>query len=95
MATYIAELLHLSEHCEFGSTINKMLRYRLVCGVKEPKIQRRLLAKPDLSDKAFELTQASESADKDAKNLQKWHRLPLIGCNTRSPFVTIVEINIV
>ena len=42
------------------------------CGVKEPKIQRRLLAEPNLSfDKAFELALASESADKNAKDLQR------------------------
>ena len=71
MATYIAELRHLSEHCEFGSTLNEMLRDRLVCGVEEPKVQQRLLAEPDLSyDKAFELALASESVDKNAKDLQ-------------------------
>ena len=71
MATYIAELQHLSQHCEFGSTLNKMLCDRLVCGVKEPKIQQRLLAEPDLSfDKAFELALALESADKNVKDLQ-------------------------
>ena len=71
MATYIAELRHLSEHCEFGLTLSEMLRDRLVCGVEEPKIQRRLLAEPALSfDKAFELALALESADKNAKDLQ-------------------------
>ena len=71
VATYIAELQHLSEHCEFGSTLNEMLHDRLVCGVKEPKIQRRLLAEPDLSfDKAFERALAAKSADKNAKDLQ-------------------------
>ena len=71
VAKYIAELRHLSQHCEFGSTLNEMLRDRLVCGVEEPKIQRRLLAEPDLSfDKAFELALVSESADKNAKDLQ-------------------------
>ena len=71
VATYIAELRHLAEHCEFGSTLNEMLRDRLVCGVEEPKIQRRLLAEPNLPfDKAFELALASESADKNAKDLQ-------------------------
>ena len=71
MAAYVAELRHLSEHCEFGMTLNEMLRDRLVCGVEEPKIQRRLLAEPDLTfDKAFELAIASESADKNAKDLQ-------------------------
>ena len=68
---YITKLRHLSEYCEFGSTLNEMLSDKLVCGVEEPKIQQRLLAEPDLSfDKAFELTLASESADKNAKDLQ-------------------------
>lgn len=72
VAAYVAELRHLSEHCEFGTTLNEMLRDRLVCGVEEPKIQRRLLAEHDLTfDKAFELAIASESVDKNAKDLQQ------------------------
>ena len=72
MATYVAELQHLSEHCEFGTTLNQILCDRLVCGVEEPKIQRRLLAKLDLTfDKAFELALAAESVDNNAKDLQQ------------------------
>ena len=71
VAAYIAELWHLSEHCEFGTTLNQMLHDRLVCGVEEPKIQRRLLVEPDLTfDKAFELALAAEAADRNAKDLQ-------------------------
>ena len=33
VAAYVAELRHLSEHCEFGTTLSQMLRDRLVCGV--------------------------------------------------------------
>jgi len=48
-----------------------MLRDRLVCGVEEPRIQRRLLAEADLTfDKAYELALASEFADKSAKDLK-------------------------
>ena len=48
-----------------------MLHDRLVCGIEDPKIQWTLLAEPDLTfDKAFELALASESADKNAKDLQ-------------------------
>ena len=71
VASHVAELWHLSEHCEFGTTLNQMLRDRLVCGVEEPKIQRRLLAELDLTfDKTFELALAAQSADKNAKDLQ-------------------------
>ena len=70
VADYVAELRHLSEHCEFGKTLNKMLRDRLVCGVEEAKIQRQLLAEPDLTfDKAFKLAIAVESAEENAKDL--------------------------
>ena len=71
MAAYVAELWHLSEHCEFGTTLNQMLHDRLVCGVEESKIQRRLLVEPDLTfDKAFELALAAEAADRNAKDLR-------------------------
>ena len=49
IAMFLAELRHLSEHCEFGITLDEMLRDRLVCGVRDIRIQRRLLAEPKLT----------------------------------------------
>ena len=47
-----------------------MLCDRLVCGIQDPGIQQRLLAESTLDFKrAFELAQAMESADRDAKTL--------------------------
>ena len=40
IAMFLAELRHLSEHCEFGITLDEMLRDRLVCGVRDIRIQR-------------------------------------------------------
>ena len=49
-----------------------MLRDRLVCGVKDMQLQRRLLAEPDLTfKKAFELAQSTEVAEQDAKDIQR------------------------
>ena len=48
ISTFMAELRTLSEHCEFGVSLGEMLRDRLVCGVNEDRIQRRLLAEPVL-----------------------------------------------
>ena len=71
VATYVAELKRLSEHCEFAATLNDMLCDRLVCGINDSRIQRRLLAEPDLDyKKAYELTLALEAADKSAQDLQ-------------------------
>ena len=69
---FLAELRHLSEHCEFGITLDEMLRDRLVCGVRDIRIQRRLLAEPKLTLKgALDLPLAFEAADKDASEIQK------------------------
>ena len=49
IAMFLAELRHLSEHCEFGITLDEMLRDRLVCVVRDIRIQRRLLVEPKLT----------------------------------------------
>ena len=40
IAMFLAELRHLSEHCEFEITSDEILRDRLVCGVCDIRIQR-------------------------------------------------------
>ena len=57
VANFIAELRHLTRYCEFGGVLNDMLRDRLVCGIENSHIQRRLLAEPNLTlDKAVEIS---------------------------------------
>ena len=76
IAAYVAQLRQLAEHCEYGTTLNDMLRDRLVCGVDDLRIQRHLLAEPQLTfDKAFEIAMASESAEKNVKDLQSGAQL--------------------
>ena len=48
VATFVAELRQLSKFCEFGASLEDMLRDRLVCGIASSSIQRRLLAEPEL-----------------------------------------------
>ena len=70
--SYLAELKRLSEHCEFGTNLNEMLRDRIVCGTRDNRIQRRLLAEPKLTLKrALDLAVAIETSEKDALSLQK------------------------
>ena len=65
IAAYVAELRALSEYCNFGDTLESMLRDRLVCGVNEPQIQKRLLAEDRLTfKKALEISLALEAATK-------------------------------
>ena len=87
VVNFIAELRHLTRYCEFGSVLNDMLRDRLVRGIENSHIQQRLLSEPNLTlDKAVEISLAMESADRNAKDLQK---TPLRGVNAISPLVKL------
>ena len=44
----MAELCQLAEYCNYGDSLNKMLRDRLVVGVNRERIQEKLLAKINL-----------------------------------------------
>ena len=71
IALYVAELRRLAEHCNYGDSLNEMLRDRLVCGVNDNRLQRRLLAEANLTfKKPYEIVQAMEAAERSAKELQ-------------------------
>ena len=71
IAMYIAELRRLAEHCNYGDSLNDMLRDRLVCGVSDQTVQRRLLAEANLTfQKAYDIALAMEAAERNAKELQ-------------------------
>ena len=72
VAGFVAELRRLTEYCEYGDSLDDMLRDRLICGVHDARIQRRLLAEVGLTfQKAFQLAQSMELADRDAQDLHK------------------------
>lgn len=69
--SYVAELRSLAEHCKYGDTLNAMLRDRLVVGINNDRIQRRLLAEPQLDfAKALDIATAMETAAKNAQDIQ-------------------------
>ena len=71
VAAYIAALKKCSEHCAFGTFLEKALRERFVCGLKSRQIQERLLAEKILTWKtAVEMALATEVADKQANNFR-------------------------
>ena len=72
VAQFVAELKKLSEYCEFGDSLDNMLRDLLVCGLRNVKVQRWLLAEGKLTfAKAFELAQVAELTDKNVADLQR------------------------
>ena len=71
VATYVSELRGLAQFCNFGESLETMLRDRLVCGINDESIQRRLLAEATLTfKKALELAQGMEAAAKDVREMQ-------------------------
>ncbi|KAL5488914.1 hypothetical protein EMCRGX_G017932 [Ephydatia muelleri] len=72
VATFVSELKQLAMRCDFGASLDELLRDRLVCGIKDEHIQRRLLAEPYLTfKKAQDIAQALESADRNTADLQQ------------------------
>ena len=72
VAEFVSALRALSEFCEFKeNTLDEMLRDRLVCGIDDERIQRRLLAEKELTfARALELARAVETAGKNTEEIK-------------------------
>ena len=72
VSTFLAEIRKLSEYCNFKENLEESLRDKFVVGIRDDKIQRRLLQERNLSlDKAVELALAMEQATKDVISIHK------------------------
>jgi len=67
----VSELRNLTEHCNFGDTLQELLRDRLVCGINNKKIQWRLLSERELTlKKAGEIALGEELAANPVVDIQ-------------------------
>lgn len=70
ISDYLAQLRKLAEPCEFGNSLEEMLRDRLVIGINNDRIQRRLLSESELNlQRAVETAQASFTAALDFQTI--------------------------
>lgn len=46
---YVAELCCLAQDCNYGNTLQQILRDRIVCGMNDDRAQRNLLSETDLT----------------------------------------------
>ena len=68
--SFVAELTSLAKDCDFRTALEDNLRDRLVCGVADPGMQRKLLSEQNLTfQKAFEIAQGHEYVAKNAQTL--------------------------
>ena len=71
ISTFVAELRNLAKDCDFGTTLEDNLRDRLICGIADQILQKRLLSEQNLTfKKAFEIAQSHESAARNVVTLQ-------------------------
>ncbi len=68
VALFLANLRSLSEDCNFGESLEVMIRDRIVYGINDRAFQKRLLSETKLTYKrAVELARELETADRDIK----------------------------
>ena len=71
VAAFVAELHTLAAMCKIGDKLEDILRKRIVCGINESTILKRLLADPKLTFKlALELACGLETAARKVKELK-------------------------
>ena len=72
VSKYVAELKCLSQDCGYGASINDMLRDRLVCGINDLSIQRKLLSKGSslTFDNALKISLSMEAAAQQSTAMQ-------------------------
>ena len=69
---YLAQLRQLANMCQFGTFLDEALCDRLVCRIRDPGMQHRLLAEADMTlKKAFQLIQGMKAAVKNADETQQ------------------------
>lgn len=70
ISDYVAELRRLSAHCNF-TDLNRMLRDRVVCGVRDRALQHALLAKDNLTFQiVLDMATAAEAATRNVSDLK-------------------------
>ena len=72
VSTYLSELRSIAEVCNFGLSLDDMLRDRIICGINNDQIQHHLLSESKLTLKrALELAQGLETAMQNTQMLQR------------------------
>ena len=73
VSQYIAELRHLAKDCSFAGQLDEMLRDKLVVGVSDQNIQRKLLSEPDTMTfkEASDIALSMELAAENVQAIQK------------------------
>nr|XP_037289492.1 uncharacterized protein LOC119183147 [Rhipicephalus microplus] len=64
---FLVEIRKIASRCNFGSALDRMLRDRIVCGLRDASVRRQLLAKAELTLREAE--EAARAAEMTAANM--------------------------
>ena len=69
---YVTELKSKAKDCEFGLLHDSLIRDRIVCGIRDDSVRRRLLREADLTlEKAIDVCRANEITSSQVKMLNE------------------------
>ena len=69
---YITALRALAKTCQFGALHEELLRDRVVCGVRDTAVRKRLLQEPKLTlQKCLDICRAAETTAKQVESMEK------------------------
>ncbi|XP_077523179.1 uncharacterized protein LOC144134060 [Amblyomma americanum] len=71
VSDYTASLKKLSANCEYGTFLPDLLRDRLVCGINDASMQRRLLEEPNLTFESAVKLLIAKTAKRDSSMLMQ------------------------
>ncbi|XP_075534013.1 uncharacterized protein LOC142567699 [Dermacentor variabilis] len=67
---FLVDIRRIADNCNFGSALDRMLRDRIVCGIRSGALQKQLLAQRELTlQDAEAMALAAEAADSDVKEM--------------------------
>lgn len=85
-ASYVAEVRRLAKDCNFGTSLDRMLRDRLVCGLRDEALQRVLLSEETLTlDKVITRATSSETATRGLSDIRQPNQLQYIAQKSKQP----------
>ncbi len=71
VSAFIAELRRLTEHCNFGASLNAALRDRIVGGINDEATRKRLLGERALTyQRAVEIAQSVETSGANLREMK-------------------------
>lgn len=69
---FIVQLRRLADKCNFGTMLDRMIRDKIVCGIRDMDVQKLLLAQPKLTlEETESIVRAAETAAQDVKEIKQ------------------------